>query len=74
MEIQERYDELYNIVDTLDTLIEELDGKYMQNYIDQLRETMWEAQTEMDLIEPELQKSQWKEEQAQENEYWASQF
>lgn len=70
MDLQERYDELYNMIDRLDSIIYDLDNKYMNNYIVQLLETKLEAEKELQQIEPELQKIQWQEEQAQENEYW----
>ena len=69
MDLQERYDELDNIIQTLDTLIEDITDKY---YIDQLRETMYEAQNELNEIEPKLQEQYNREERELENEYWRS--
>lgn len=70
MNLQEKYDELDTLITTLDRLIDSLDEIEMKDYIEQLLETKWEAQKELEEIEPKLQKIQWQEEQAQENEYW----
>ena len=72
MNLQEKYDELDTLITTLDKLIDSLDETEMKDYIEQLLETKWEAQKELEEIEPELQKIQWQEEQTQENEYWRS--
>ena len=66
MDLQERYDELDNIITTLDSLIEDITD---QNYIDQLRETLYQAQDELDGIEPLLQEQYDREERKLEHEY-----
>lgn len=48
MEYQDRYDELYNIVSTLDVLISEITDEV---YIDDLREMKWRAEDEMKEVE-----------------------
>lgn len=55
MDIQDRYDELDNIVRSLDVLVDEITDKY---YIDMLNDLKYEAQDEMEEIEPELEKEQ----------------
>ena len=66
MDLQEEYDELDNIISTLDTLIDEIKDKY---YIDSLNELKFEAQTRLDEIEPELMKQQYAEEQEMNYEF-----
>ena len=52
MTIQDKYDELENIVITLNTLIDDLS---IRDYIDDLREIKYNAEREMEEIEPKLQ-------------------
>ena len=52
MDLQDKYDELENIISTLDCLINSITDK---DYIDELRETKYRAEEEMKEIEPELQ-------------------
>lgn len=66
MDLQEEYDELDNIISTLDTLISEIKDKY---YIDSLNDLKFEAQTRLDEIEPELVKQQYVEEQEMNYEF-----
>ena len=66
MDSQEEYDELDNIISTLDTLISEIKDKY---YIDSLNDLKFEAQTRLDEIEPELTKQQYAEEQEMNYEF-----
>lgn len=66
MDLQEEYDELDNIISTLDTLISEIKDKY---YIDSLNDLKFEAQTRLDEIEPELVKQQYAEEQEMNYEF-----
>lgn len=49
--LQERYDELDNIISTLDILIGEITDK---DYIDLFNETKYTAQDELDRIEEQL--------------------
>ena len=58
MDLQEKYDELDNIVSTLDILIDEISDKY---YIDMLNEIKFEAQDQRDEIEEQLHKQEEKE-------------
>ena len=69
MNLQERYDELDNIIRTLDDLIGDITDK---SYIDQLRETMYQAQNELEIVEKRLQKQYELEDRELENEYWRS--
>lgn len=66
MDLQEEYDELDNIISTLDTLISEIKDKY---YIDSLNELKFEAQTRLSEIEPELMKQQYAEEKEMNYEF-----
>lgn len=66
MDLQEEYDELDNIISTLDTLTSEIKDKY---YIDSLNDLKFEAQTRLDEIEPELVKQQYAEEQEMNYEF-----
>ena len=69
MDLQERYDELDNIIRTLDELIGVISDK---NYIEQLQETMFQAQNELEEIEPRLQEQYANEEQELQAEYMRS--
>lgn len=55
MSKQDRYDELDNIVSTLDVLIDDITDEY---YIDMLKDLKYQAQDEMEEIEPEIEKEQ----------------
>lgn len=52
MELQDRYDELDNIENTIRNLIDEITD---EDFIAQLQETMYQAQNEKEEIEPRLQ-------------------
>ena len=67
MDLQEKYDELDNIISTLNVLVEEIEDK---EYIEQLREIKYQAENEMEEVEKELQKMRDREEAEQEREYW----
>ena len=67
MNLQDEYDELIDIIDTLDNLIERISD---EDYIEQLRETLYQAENRRQEIEPRLQEEQWEEEKVQEREYW----
>lgn len=58
MEFQERYDELDNIVSSIDILVDEISDKI---YIDMLNEIKFEAQNELEEIEERLQEENEKE-------------
>ncbi len=59
MDLQERYDELDEIVSSINLLIENITDK---DYIDSLEEIKFDAQNELEEIEEELQKEQEAEE------------
>lgn len=67
MELQEKYDELEDIADTIDSLVERIE--YNTDFIDELRETLYRAINEKQEIEPRLQREQWQEEMAMNYEY-----
>ena len=58
MDLQERYDELDNIVSTLDSLINEIND---ESYIEDLQYIKYQAENERDEVETDLQKEQDKE-------------
>ena len=55
MDLQDTYDQLDNIVRSLDVLVSEITDKY---YIDILNDIKFEAQDDMEKIEPDLLKEQ----------------
>lgn len=67
MSNQEKYDELDNIVSSINILIDEISDK---NYIEQLELIKFEAQNELDEISGILEEEQDREERQQEKEYW----
>ena len=71
-ELQDRYDELDNIISTLENLIE--DTKYYQEFKEDFEFTLYNVKKELEQIQQELQKKYDEEEKAQNREYWASQF
>lgn len=71
MDIQERYDELDNIESTLRILIDEITDR---DYIEQLQETMFQAQNEKEELEEQLQEQYDREERQQNYEYENSKF
>ena len=66
MDLQEKYDELDNIVITLDMLVSETKDKY---FIDMLNELKFEAQDKKDEIKEELWKIEEKEVAEQNREF-----
>jgi len=71
MDLQDKYDELDNIISTLRILIDDLTDK---EYIGQLQSIQYQAQDELDEIEPKLQEEYDKETEHQLQEYWNSRF
>lgn len=71
MELQDAYDELDDIIRTLDRLIDDITDK---NYIVQLEETKYQAQNELEEVQAALQEQYDREERDQENQYWSTQF
>ena len=70
MELQEKCDELSNMIETLENLLDDLDIKYMDNYISELMFTIDEAKREREEIETRLREIRDEEESIEENEYW----
>lgn len=58
MDLQDRYDELDNLISSLDLLIDELTDK---NYIEQLELIKFEAQNEFEEVSEQLSAEQEKE-------------
>lgn len=67
MDLQDRYDELDNLISSLNCLMEELTDK---NYIEQLELIKFEAQNEIEEISEQLEELREQEEKGQEREYW----
>lgn len=66
MENQDKYDELENIVNTIDLLIDEISDKY---YIDYLNEIKFEAQNELDEVSEQLEEEQEREDREMNYQY-----
>ena len=71
MSIQERYDELDNIVRTLDILLDDVKDK---DYYDAIMEVKLQAESDMQDLEDDLRREQDAEYEEQEKQYWNSQF
>ena len=67
MELQDRYDELDNLISSLNSLMDELTDK---NYIEQLELIRFEAQNEFEDVSEQLQKQKEQEENQEDKEYW----
>lgn len=67
MDYQDRYDELDNIVRTLDILADDINDKY---YIDLINDVKFEAENELEEVAEKLEEEQKREEKQQEKEYW----
>lgn len=67
MDYQDRYDELDNIVRTLDILADDISDKY---YIDLINDIKFEAENELEEVSERLEKERALEEEQQEKEYW----
>ena len=65
-ELRNKYDELDNIISSIRILTEEITDK---NYIEQLELIQYEAQNELDEIEPQIQKLEEEEEREINREY-----
>lgn len=66
MDYQDRYDELDNIISSIDILVDEISDK---DYIDRLNEIKFDAQNEIEKVEEKLEKERTEEEKQQEKEY-----
>lgn len=71
-ELQNRYDELDNIIGRLDLLM--YDIKIYNDFKEELELIKHEAQKMQDEVEPELSKRYDEEDEALEKGYWDSQF
>ena len=69
MDYQNKYDELDNIISSLNILIDEITDK---NYIGQLQEIKFEAMNELEEIEPILQKKYDEEEKEMNRQFESS--
>ena len=67
MDYQERYDELDNIISSIDMLIDETTDK---DYIDRLNEIKFDAQNELEEVSEKLEEEQRREEIQQDKDYW----
>ena len=67
MDYQDRYDELDNIVRTLDILVDDINDKY---YIDLINDIKFEAENELEEVAEKLEEEQKREEMQQERDYW----
>ena len=65
-ELRNKYDELDNIISSIRILTKEITDK---NYIEQLELMQYEAQNELDEIEPQIQKLEEEEEREINREY-----
>ena len=66
MDYQDRYDELDNIVRTLDILVDDINDKY---YIDLINDIKFEAENELEEVAEKLEEERDREEMQQEYEY-----
>lgn len=71
MDWQEKYDELDNIISSINILVDEIKDT---DYIYMLNEIKYQAQNEMEEVEEKLQAEQDREYAEREKEYWNSQF
>ena len=69
MDYQDRYDELDNIVRTLDILVDDINDKY---YIDLINDIKYEAENELEEVAEKLEKERRREEVQQEYLYESS--
>lgn len=66
MNTQDRYDELDNIVRTLDILVDDINDKY---YIDLINDIKFEAENELEEVSEKLAEEKRREEMQQERGY-----
>lgn len=69
MDTQDKYDELDNIIRTLDMLVEDLNDKY---YIDWINDIKFEAENELAEVSEKLEQEQRREKMQQEYLYESS--
>lgn len=65
-DIQDRFDELDNIVRTLDILVDDINDKY---YIDLINDIKYEAENELEEVAEKLEEEQRREEMQMNYEY-----
>ena len=65
-DIQDRFDELDNIVRTLDILVDDINDKY---YIDLINDIKYEAENELEEVSEKLEEEQRREEMQMDYEY-----
>ena len=70
MDLQEKYDQLSNMIDSLGTIIWDLDNREMHDYIMELTDTKIRAEEDLKEVQTLLQEQYDREEREQENEYW----
>lgn len=66
MDLQDKFDELENIIDSIDILINDITDA---DYIEQLNLIKYQAETEKEQIEGQLQKQQWQEQEQMKQDY-----
>lgn len=71
MENQEKYDELDNIISTIDILIDDISDPY---YIDMLNTLKFEAQNDLEEVQEKLQEEYEKEESEMNFQFERSKF
>ncbi len=71
MENQEKYDELDNIISTIDILIDDISDPY---YIDMLNTLKFEAQNDLEEVQEKLQEEYEKEEREMNFQFERSKF
>ncbi len=67
MDYQSRYDELDEIISSINILVDSITDK---DYIDRLNEIKFDAQNELDEVSDKLQEEYDREERQREKEYW----
>lgn len=66
MDLQDKYDELDNIISSIDILVDEISDR---DYKERLNEIKFDAQNELEEIEEKLEKEREKEEKQMNYEY-----
>lgn len=67
MDYQGRFDELNNIINSIDILIDEISDR---DYIERLNEIKIDAENELEEVAEKLEEEQRREEMQQERDYW----
>ena len=67
MDYQGRFDELNNIINSIDILIDEISDR---DYIERLNEIKIVAENELEEVAEKLEEEQRREEMQQERDYW----